>query len=175
MKILNKYKVYILSFLAPIILYFVLLFIKDIYPFGQIANIAWDENTQYEQFFNFYYNVLHGNASIDYSFYKSLGGSLVALWGYYLASPVNLVLLFFREMNVLNFVFLITLIKIGLCGLTFSIFIKHRFKNLKDMHVILLSIAYSFTQYVVGQMANIMWLDGVYMLPIILYFIEIYF
>ena len=84
-------------------------------------------------------------------------------------------LLFFNNMNVLNFVFLITSIKIGLCGLAFSFFIKHRFKRLKNIHVIMLSIAYSFTQYVVGQMANIMWLDGVYMLPIILYFIEIYF
>lgn len=174
MKLIKKYKVYLFAFMLPILLYFIILFLKHIYPFGNLANIAYDENIQYEQFFNFYYNVLHGNASIDYSFYKSLGGSLVALWGYYLASPVNLILLFFNSMNVLNFVFLITLIKIGLCGLTFSIFIKHRFKNLKDMHVIMLSIAYSFTQYVVGQMVNIMWLDGVFMLPLILYFIEVY-
>lgn len=175
MKFLKKYKVYIWAFILPILLYFVILALKDIYPFGQTANIAWDENIQYEQFFNFYYNVLHGNSNIDYSFYKSIGGSLIALWGYYLSSPINLILLFFNNMNVLNFVFLITSIKIGLCGLTFSIFIKHRFKKLKNIHVIMLSIAYSFTQYVVGQMANIMWLDGVYMLPIILYFIEIYF
>lgn len=100
---------------------------------------------------------------------------MISLWGYYLSSPLNLILLFFNDMNVLNFVFLVTSIKIGLCGLTFSIFIKHRFKKLKNLHVIMLSIAYSFTQYVVGQMANIMWLDGVYMLPLILYFIEIYF
>lgn len=174
MKMLKKNKVYILAFLVPILCYFIILFVKDIYPFGNIANIAYDENLQYEQFFNFYYNVLHGSSSIDYSFYKSIGGSLIALWGYYLSSPINLILLFFNNMNVLNFVFLITSIKIGLCGLTFSIFIKHRFKKLKNIHVIMLSIAYSFTQYVVGQMANIMWLDGVYMLPLILYFIEIY-
>ena len=175
MKLFNKYKVYIFAFILPILLYFVTLILKGIYPFGQTANIAWDENTQYEQFFNFYYNVLHGNSSIDYSFYKSIGGSLISLWGYYLSSPINLILLFFNDMNVLNFVFLVTSIKIGLCGLTFSIFINHRFKKLKNLHVIMLSIAYSFTQYVVGQMANIMWLDGVYMLPLILYFIEIYF
>lgn len=175
MKLINKYKVYIFAFMLPVLLYFVILFLKNVYPFGNMANIAYDENLQYEQFFNFYYNFLHGSSGIDYSFYKSIGGSLIALWGYYLSSPINLILLFFNNMNVLNFVFLITSIKIGLCGFAFSFFIKHRFKRLKNIHVIMLSIAYSFTQYVVGQMANIMWLDGVYMLPIILYFIEIYF
>lgn len=173
-KTLKKYKIYLLAFIIPILLYFVILLAKNIYPFGNIANIAYDENLQYEQFFNFYYNVLHSGVNIDYSLYKSIGGSLIGLWGYYLSSPINLVLLFFNEMNVLNFVFLITSIKIGLCGLFFAIFIKYRFKNLKDIHILMLAIAYSFTQYVVGQMANIIWLDGIYMLPLILYFIEKY-
>lgn len=174
LKFIKKHKIYALTFVIPILLYFMILFVKHIYPFGNLANIAYDENLQYEQFFNFYYNVLHGGSNIDYSLYKSLGGSLVGLWGYYLASPINLILLFFNEMNVLNFVFLATSIKIGLCGLFFAIFIKYRFKNLKDILVLMLTIAYSFTQYVVGQMANIMWLDGVYMLPLLLYFTEKY-
>ena len=173
-KFIKKYKIYLLAFIIPILLYFVILFVKNIYPFGNIANIAYDENLQYEQFFNFYYNVLHSGVNIDYSLYKSIGGSLIGLWGYYLSSPINLVLLFFNEMNVLNFVFLITLIKIGLCSLFFAVFIKYRFKKLKDIHVLMLAVAYSFTQYVVGQMANIMWLDGVYMLPLLLYFTEKY-
>lgn len=173
-KFIKKHKIYALTFIIPILLYFIILFVKHIYPFGNIANIAYDENLQYEQFFNFYYNVLHGSSNIDYSLYKSLGGSLVGLWGYYLASPINLILLFFNEMNVLNFVFLATSIKIGLCSLFFAVFIKYRFKKLKDIHVLMLAVAYSFTQYVVGQMANIMWLDGVYMLPLLLYFTEKY-
>ena len=173
-KFIKKHKIYVLTFIIPILLYFIILFVKHIYPFGNMANIAYDENLQYEQFFNFYYNVLHGSSNIDYSLYKSLGGSLVGLWGYYLASPINLILLFFNEMNVLNFVFLATSIKIGLCGLFFAIFIRYRFKNLKDIYVLMLAVAYSFTQYVVGQMANIMWLDGVYMLPLLLYFTEKY-
>ena len=57
MKLFNKYKVYIFAFILPILLYYVTLILKGIYPFGQTANIAWDENTQYEQFFNFYYNI----------------------------------------------------------------------------------------------------------------------
>lgn len=172
MKWIREKKVYVLAFIIPIILYCILLASKDIYPFGSLANITYDENLQYEQFFTFYYNVLHGTANIGYSLYKSIGGSLVGLWGYYLASPINLVLFFFKEMNVLFFVFIVTAFKIGLCGFTFAIFIKNLFKNLKNQDVIMLSIAYSFTQYVVGQMSNVMWLDGVYLLPLILYFID---
>lgn len=44
MRLLNKYKVYLFAFILPILLYFLILFLKDIYPFGQMANIAYDEN-----------------------------------------------------------------------------------------------------------------------------------
>ena len=172
MRWIKDKKAYILAFIIPVILYCIILAVRGIYPFGSLANIAADENLQYEQFFTYYFNVLHGTAEVGYSLSKSIGGSLVGLWGYYLASPINLVLFFFKEMNVLLFVFLVTGIKIGLCGLTFAIFIKNLFRNLKSQSVVILSVAYAFTQYVVGQMSNVMWLDGVYLLPLILYFID---
>ena len=172
MRWIKDKKAYILAFIIPVILYCIILAVRGIYPFGSLANIAADENLQYEQFFTYYFNVLHGTAEVGYSLSKSIGGSLIGLWGYYLASPINLVLFFFKEMNVLLFVFLVTGIKIGLCGLTFAIFIKNLFRNLKSQSVVILSVAYAFTQYVVGQMSNVMWLDGVYLLPLILYFID---
>ena len=59
--------------------------------------------------------------------------------------------------------------KVGLCGFTFSLFIQNRLKKLKPVFVIAVSLAYAFTQYNVGQLSNISWLDGVYMLPLILW------
>lgn len=163
-----------MAFFVPIILYSILCSVKNIYPFGQVSNLIYDLDIQYVDFYAYYRRVLLGQAELSYSFVKSLGGSLVALWGYYLASPLNLLVVFFKPEQMQMFVFVITAIKIGLCGTTSSFFVKSKYRNMQDTMVICLAVAYSFTQYVVGQMSNLNWLDGVYLLPLILWGIDKY-
>lgn len=165
---------YLLAFLCPIIFYCILCIILKIYPFGDTSNLRWDLYIQYTDYFSYYRNVLLGNDNIAYSFTKSLGGSMTSLWGYYLASPINLLLVFFKPENISAFIFMASSLKIGLSGLTMFIFSKRKFKNAPWYFVLFLSIAYSFTQYNVGQIANINWLDGVYMLPLMLIGVELY-
>ena len=57
---------------------------SGLYPFGSKTNLLWDEEIQYVDFFAYYRDVLLGKAKLGYSFSKSAGGSLVALFGYYL-------------------------------------------------------------------------------------------
>ncbi len=52
--------------------------------------------------------------------------------------------------------------------MTCSIFLRNRFKNLEIAVVMALSLGYGMMQYNIAQASNIMWLDGVYMLPLIL-------
>lgn len=144
-------------------------FMLGVYPFGEKSVLTNDCYIQYVDFFRYYKEVLSGNAHIGYSFSKSLGGSAVALFGYYLASPFNLLLVFFQGNQIEQFVFLTTILKIGLCGFTFCLFIRHRLPDLKSVFAVFVSLAYAFTQYNVGQLSNISWLDGVYMLPLILW------
>lgn len=172
--ILKMVRLFTVCFFLPIILYIILCSIKSIYPFGNVSNLAWDLNIQYADFFSYYREVLLGNADIGYSFFKSLGGSLIALWGYYLSSPLNLLLIFFKGNQIQLFVFVITSLKIALCGLTFAIFIKRKYQNLDDWQIVAGAVAYSFTQYTVGQMPNLPWLDGVYLLPLLLMAVDIY-
>lgn len=155
----------VLSMLAVIICFWKL----GIHPFGEYSILTNDCYIQYVDFFKYLKEVMGGNAHIGYSFSKSLGGSLVALFGYYLSSPFNLLLYFFDINKIEDFVLITTILKVGLCGFTFSQFISHRLEKLKPIFVIIVSLAYAFTQYNVGQLSNISWLDGVYMLPIILW------
>lgn len=155
----------VLSMLAVIICFWKL----GVYPFGEYSVLTNDCYIQYVDFFHYLKEVMAGNAHIGYSFSKSLGGSLVALFGYYLSSPFNLLLFFFNESQLETFVLITTILKVGLCGFTFSLFISHRLERLKPVFVVIVSLAYAFTQYNVGQLSNISWLDGVYMLPLILW------
>lgn len=72
---------------------------------------------------------------------------MIALIGYYLASPFNFLLFLFPPEKIQLFVFLVTGLKIGLCGLTFSIFLQKRFEKIPATAILLLSSAYAFTQY----------------------------
>lgn len=164
----KKVEIYVAAFLIPIIFYIILFVWQGIYPFGEKSNLIWDLEVQYVDYYNFFREFLKNGARGGYSFTKSLGGSVIALIGYYLASPFNFLLLLFPPEKTQLFVFLITGLKIGLCGLTFSIFVKNRFEKISATAVFLLSSAYAFTQYNIGQMSNLSWLDGVYMLPLMM-------
>ena len=155
----------VLSMLAVVVCFWKL----GVYPFGEYSVLTNDCYIQYVDFFRYLKEVMAGNAHIGYSFSKSLGGSLVALFGYYLSSPFNLLLFFLEESQLEAFIWITTILKVCLCGFTFSLFISRRLEKLKPVFVVIVSLAYAFTQYNVGQLSNISWLDGVYMLPIILW------
>lgn len=145
--------------------------LNGIYPFGERSNLLWDEDLQYIDYFQFYRNVLLGKENLSYTFSKSLGGSTIALFSYYLASPLNLLIVFFDPAQMPFFLYLITAIKLGLCSITMYYFERKRFPALPYIESVGLSVAYGLMQYNFLQSSNIMWLDGVILMPVIMYFI----
>ena len=54
-----------------------------------------DTFPQYIPYLEYFKNIFSGEASIFYSLAKSIGGEMHGLFTYYLASPFNIILLFF--------------------------------------------------------------------------------
>ena len=154
---------------AMLILLFVL---KGVAPFGTKSLTVMDANIQYIDFFSYYYDVLVGENSILYTFTKLLGGTNIAVFSYYLSSPFNILILLFGKVNIHSFFDISVALKLSLAAMTFSFFAQERFTNLsqkKNTPILLLTaIGYALCQYNLAQSSNIMWLDGVYMLPLIL-------
>lgn len=165
---LKRYNIYIGSFVLALAGICVIMAIIGVAPFGNKSILLWDMDIQYVQFFCWLKDVLQGNTKIGYSFLKSLGGSMTAMFGYYLSSPFNFLVILFEKQDMQLCLTLITVLKVATCGLTCSIFLKNRFRELNTVWIMGLSCSYAFSQYVISQMSNIMWLDGVYMLPIIM-------
>lgn len=157
-----------LIFVSIIGLFVLIQALSHLYPFGSRSNLLWDEEIQYVDYFAFYRDVLLGKADIGYSFSKSAGGSLVALFGYYLGCPLNLLVVFFKNEQLPIFLFALTAVKLGLSGVTMHIFIRKRFAQLSWGMGVMLSMAYGLMQYSILQLSNIMWLDGVILLPLLL-------
>ena len=138
-------------------------------PFGTDAVSIDDAKIQYIDFFTYYVDVLRGTRTLNYDFGNMLGGSSIGLFSYYLASPFNLLLYFFGKKGVYRFFNIAVALKLGTAGATFCWYLQRRFEDrIRPALVIALSMGYGLMQYSVAQSSNIMWLDGVYMLPLML-------
>lgn len=156
----NKYK--LIAFLIPISVMLVISVYYGIFPFGDSTIMTVDMTNQYVSFFSYLKEIVMNPESVFYTFSKGLDGGMIGLMAYYLMSPINVIALFFSPKWMPVALYMITLIKIGLCGLTFYIYLR------KDSYVYLIvSTAYSLTAYNIAYMSNIMWLDGIVLLPLI--------
>ena len=163
---LKENYIYIFSFIVPIMLMVVIYALIGIYPTGDKTIVNSDMYLQYVGFLGHIKDVLKGEANLFYSFSKSLGGNTVGLFAYYMSSPLNLIIGLFPKAYIAETIVVITLIKIGLSSLTFTIYLIQSFKK-KDINVIMFSLCYSFMAYNINFQLNIMWLDGVVLLPLV--------
>ena len=164
----NKWLLACLAFLVPAALLLVIFALCGVTPFGGRSLAAQDANIQYIEFFNYYRNLFHGEDTLAYSFTNFLGGSGVALFAYYLASPFNLLILLVPAAQNHALFSLLVLLKLSLCGFTMALFLRERFPKLTPLFTLLLSVSFALMQYNIAQTMNIIWLDGVYLLPLIL-------
>lgn len=151
---------------AVIILSF---YFSGIVPFGDRTLLRHDASMQYIDLFRYYKELLSGNMSISYTLSNLLGGDTLAIFSYYLASPINLLIAFFSKDQLPLFFTLAVAIKIALSSVTLVFFLKQVFgKKINNVFAILLALSYGLMEYNISQSSNIMWLDGVVMLPLII-------
>ena len=156
------------AFLITLCLMSLILWINGCAPFSEGNSLAInDASIQYLDFHKYWKNVLDGNDSIEYSFGKTLGGSAIAVFSYYLASPFSLLVHLFDPEDFNVFFDLAVALKISLAASFMCLFLLFRYERLKSMMALCLGLSYGIMQYNISQASNIMWLDGAYMLPLI--------
>lgn len=161
----KKVGLYLVSALIPCGIYLITLMLLNAVPFGESSIIISDANRQYIDFAAYWKSVLSGENSLLYTFTKTLGGDGLNLAAYYLLSPVNLLFLFSNTENLPLLYTLVIIVKVSLCALAFF-HASTRFYGFKASHL-LFSTAYSLIAYNVVYGWNIMWLDGVIILPLL--------
>ena len=165
----NK-KQYVLSFFIPIIIFFMVCCTTNIIFWGTKNFLISDSKAQYVSLFSYLREVLLGNESLFYSFSKGMGGNMLGTYAYYLASPLNLLIIFFSKKTLVNGMLLIISLKIGLSGLTMFSYLKKKHK--KKVTLYLFSSSYALMGYIVVYFFNIMWLDAIYLAPLLLMSID---
>lgn len=141
-----------------------------IYPFGDRAFLAEDLMYQYVDFFTWFQKLLMGNGdeSIFYSTSQALGSNTWGLYSYYLGSPLNLLIAFFPQGAVTEFVFFVTAVKIGLIQAATAFFLYRRF-DLLPFWSNVLALGFTWSSWTATQMRNPEWLDILVLLPLMLW------
>ena len=106
-----------------------------------------------------------------YSWDVGLGVNFTSLYAYYLASPVNWLLIFCPQSLVIEFIMFFTVIKIGLCGLSMTFYLRRHFRT-QAFGTAFFGIFYALSGYICAYYWNVMWLDCILLFPLILYAME---
>ena len=157
---------YTAALLLPAVLYIAMLAIVGVMPFGSEYSIAYvDADGQYLSFFSYYRQMMQGEQSWLFSFSKLIGGDMVGFGAYYLLSPFNFILLLFPAHKMAQAMAVMAVAKIAAAGLTSVLFFEHHLG--RNEKTFFLSTAFALMSYNIIYMQNIMWIDGVIMLPLI--------
>ena len=158
--------------LAMIIVFTVLTVIyivELIYPLGWRSLTIIDSVHQYLPFFSEYREKLLNEGSLNYTWNVALGSNFMSLSSYYLASPFNILFIFFPQTAVPAVASMLYVIKLSLCAGTMAYFLTHKGgNNVQNPMAIGFALCYAFSTYMVGYYWNTMWLDCLLLFPIIM-------
>jgi len=157
---------YLTAFFVPVLVMIIIFVQRGIFPFGENSFLRTDMYHQYAPFFSeFKYKLEHGG-SLLYSWDVGLGVNFSALYAYYLASPFNWLILFCPKQHIIEFMSYMIVFKIGLCGLSMAYYLnKHSRK--RHYFVAFFAIFYALSAYMAAYSWNIMWLDCLWLFPLV--------
>ena len=113
-------------------------------------------------------NILHGNDSLFYTFTSGLGLNFYALSSYYLGSFLSPLVYFFNLSHMPDAVYLTTLLKFGLIGLSTYFSLNKLFQSIPKPLKLALSTSYALMSFSVSQLEIKTWLDVFILIPLII-------
>lgn len=164
---------YTILTLIIIVMYIIYLCMNKVVPFGEKTILKSDSYQQYANFLCYFKEVLLNGKSLLVSWNLGLGNGFLTTYAYYLATPLNILVVFFNNENMYLYVEFIILVKMILIGNFMMLFLSKSY-NYKKWNSIIFGLIYAFSSYVMCYGFHFMWLDAVYMLPIVLIFVDKY-
>ena len=169
MKLFFKtYWTYFVSFIIPIIIMIGVYLSQGIYWNSDTSPLLGDGFHQYVIFDIALRNILHGNGSLFYTFTSGLGLNFYALSSYYLGSFLSPLVYFFDLTNMPDAVYLTTLLKFGLIGLSTYFSLNKLFQSIPKPLKLALSTSYVLMSFTVSQLEIKTWLDVFILIPLII-------
>ncbi len=137
------------------------------WPVGDKSAMIVDMHHQYAPMLSQLRDMLLNGGSALYSFEVGTGTSFIPLFAYYLASPLNFLLVMFPKAYLAEGILIITLIKMTLTGAFMTLCVQYIYKR-RSFSAMIIGIMYALMMYMLAYSWDIMWLDCVMMLPLVI-------
>ena len=166
---------YAAAFFIPVAVCLLIYLASDIWPLGNKCFLKTDCYHQYAPFTEELRTKLLSGGSLLYSWDIGLGVNFLALFAYYLSSPENFLTVLVPHDNVIEFMMICTILKIGLCGVSMTKYLKYRNGGKADPGLAVFGILYALSGYVCAYYWNVMWMDCIVLFPAVIYGAEALF
>lgn len=164
-----------LSFLLPLISITTVMMFKGFYPFGKLTLMSGDYLQQYVPIYltlgKAITSLSFGN--LFWSWTKGLGGVMSPVFSFNSISPLT-ILIALTPIKYLNFsIFLTTVLRHGLSGLTFYYFLHKRYQaKHSPLLALLISFLYGMNGFLIANQINPNFLDNIILFPLLLIGVE---
>ena len=168
---IKAHKSYIAVFFLPMAILFGAYAAFGVHPFGDMSVLVLDLNGQYVYYYENLRDALHGNGSLLNSFSRNFSGEIMGMYAYYLASPFVIIPMLLPRSMMTESLLIMQLCKVGAAAVTFMYYLTHSRKCRRGTGFVF-AVMYALMGYMIVQLMNPMWLDGLIYLPLIIKGIE---
>lgn len=154
--------------LASILLFYI---IKQIAPFGDNTLYTADLYHQYSPLFSEFRDRLESGESLLYSWNTGLGSPFIGNFFNYLSSPFGLIVALYNARGIADAISIMVACKATLSATSMAYYLKKSQKFNSPM-LIAFGVLYAFCGYFVAYYWNIMWMDSLYLFPLVILGIE---
>lgn len=173
---------YLLLFLICIGFYMINMAVEHVYPFGSRSFLYQDACDQYPGILKIFLEWLHSGDKGSFIWERGLGIDIVLNMFYYCMSPFNIIAIVLGPDRVELSMTLMIVLKASCLAPAGLFFFRHskirRFaeKGLSEKYITVISmmfgLLYALNSYVVVYNHNVLWLDGLILLPFIAIAVE---
>lgn len=167
------------GFLIPLLIAVVICIDHGVYPVGDQCILQVDMYHQYCPFFSELMDKMKNGGSIFYSWNIGLGADFISLFAYYLASPLNLLLLLCPSKYIIEFMTILVLLKLAFSCFSFTYYLIEHFGlkagarevfsepyQISAFAAAIFGSAYALSAFMAAYAWNIMWLDCMALAPL---------
>lgn len=172
---------YVLAFVLTALIYVIVIWLKDAYPFGDKCVLYDDAYVQYNTMLRTLIEFVHDPDKSIILWNHGLGTDFYLTLLYYMVSPFNIIALVLGESYVELSIILIILIKGALIAVTSLYYFRHTdiagensgaCKKYKGLVQFACAMAIALCGYIAAYGQNIIWLDGLMLMPLVALAVE---
>ena len=164
----KKYASLIISPLAVLLLMGIVFFCYSLFPFAE-NTLSWcDMSQQVLPILLEFKDILAGHGNLFLNMENAGGMNFWGVFLFFISSPFSFLVAFVPKEDMMVFMNILVVLKMMVCALTACIFFRRRFPNLGEGPTALLGVMYAFCGYTMMFYQNLVWLDMMYLFPLLL-------